>query len=137
MQAMNNLFVYGSLMYEDVWTRVVNRHYKKQPAMLPGFRRLVVKGESYPGLVQSYSSAVEGFVYFDVTAQDIRRLDKFEGKYYIKRPVKVRTMDGREHKASVYIFARRYRRLLGTASWDPLRFGTTQLSNFISRYQGF
>ena len=136
-QAMKNIFVYGSLMYEDVWTRIVHRHYQKQAAILPGFRRLVVKGESYPGLVRSYASAVEGIVYFDVSAQDVRRLDKFEGQYYKKISVKVRTMDGRVHTASVYVFGRRYRRLLGATSWDPIRFRTKYLSRFISRYQGF
>jgi gamma-glutamylcyclotransferase (GGCT)/AIG2-like uncharacterized protein YtfP len=132
---MKNVFVYGSLMFDDVWERVVKRHYEKQAAVLRGYRRLPVKGESYPGLVKSFSGYVQGLVYFDVTAQGIRRLDKFEGSYYRRRQVRVKTADGRVHNASVYVFNRRYRRLLGSTSWDPQHFEMLYLSRFIRKYK--
>lgn len=134
---MKNIFVYGSLMFDDIWNRVVKRHYEKQKAVLPGYRRLSVKGENYPGLVKSFNSSVEGVIYFAVTAQDIKRLDKFEGRYYRKIPVTVVCEDGREHNAKAYVFNRRYRRRLSGSPWDPLRFQAQQLSRFITKYKGF
>jgi len=133
---MQNIFVYGTLMFDAVWERVVTRHYDKQAAILPGFKRLQVKGEKYPGLVRSFAGAVEGYIYFDVTARDVRLLDKFEGKYYRRRKVKVRTADGSVHTAGAYVFGRRYRRLLGASSWDPQRFQARYLSGFIKEYRG-
>jgi gamma-glutamylcyclotransferase (GGCT)/AIG2-like uncharacterized protein YtfP len=134
---MKNIFVYGTLMFEEVWDRIVHRHYAKQAAVLSGFRRLPVKGETYPGLVKSISGSVQGILYFDVNARDIKRLDKFEGKYYRKMPVRVWTMDGRVHNARTYVFSDRYRRLLGHSAWDPDHFHRQQLSGFITRYRGF
>jgi gamma-glutamylcyclotransferase (GGCT)/AIG2-like uncharacterized protein YtfP len=134
---MKNIFVYGSLMFDDVWGRIVHHRYEKKPALLPGYKRLSVKGESYPGLVKSFNSSVDGEIYFNVTAQDIRRLDKFEGSYYKKIPVTVIAEYGHAHKASTYLFIRHKRRLLSTRSWDPLRFQAKYLSKFITRYNGF
>ena len=134
---MKNIFVYGSLMFDDVWNRVVQHRYEKQPAVLQRYKRLSVKGKTYPGLVKSFNSKVEGVVYFDITAQDIRRLDKFEGKYYRKMPVKVLCANGYKVSARAYVFNRRYRRLLGTSKWDPAQFQVHHLHKFIARYQGF
>lgn len=133
---MQNIFVYGTLMFDNVWERVVTRRYQKQAAILPGFKRLQVKGEKYPGLVRSFAGAVQGFIYFDVTARDVGLLDKFEGEYYCRRRLRVRTADGRVHTASAYVFGRRYRRLLGVSSWDPQRFQARYLSGFIKEYKG-
>lgn len=134
---MKNIFVYGSLMFADVWNRVVCHQYKKHNAVLRGFKRLPVKGENYPGLVKSFDGSVAGVVYFAVTAQDIKRLDKFEGRYYKKSPVTVVCDRGYEYKAETCMFNRRYRRRLSGLPWDPLRFRAQHLSRFISKYNGF
>ncbi|MCG6938464.1 MAG: gamma-glutamylcyclotransferase [Gammaproteobacteria bacterium] len=134
---MKNIFVYGTLLFEDVWNRVVRHRYEKLPAILPGYKRLSIKGKNYPGLVKSFNSSVEGVVYFDVTAQDIKRLDKFEGRYYRKIPVRVLCKDGHKVNARAYVFNRRNRRLLGTSPWCPLNFQARYLSRFIARYRGF
>ena len=40
-----DLFCYGSLMFDPVWTRVVQGGYPAQPARLRGWRRGAVIGE--------------------------------------------------------------------------------------------
>ena len=40
MSAGENVFTYGSLMYEAVWTRVVRGQYASVRARLAGFRRM-------------------------------------------------------------------------------------------------
>lgn len=134
---MKNIFVYGSLMFDDLWQRIVKRRYQKQNAVLPGYKRLSVKGEAYPGLVKSFNSSVEGLVYFNVTAQDIKRLDRFEGRQYKKVPVTVIGETGQLHKARAYLFVRHKRNLLGHKPWDPARFQAHHLHNYIARYNGF
>ena len=134
---MKNVFVYGSLMFDDVWNRIVQHRYEKHAAVLSGYERLSVKGEDYPGLVKSFDSSVEGVVYNDVTAQDIHRLDKFEGKYYKKIPVTVTCETGQLLNADVYLFNRRNRRLLSNIPWDPVAFQAHHLRQFITRYSGF
>ena len=61
---MKNMFVYGTLIFDDTWNRIVQHHYEKQAAMLPGYKRLSVKGECYPGLVKTFNGSVEGVIYF-------------------------------------------------------------------------
>jgi len=134
---MKNIFVYGSLMFDDIWNRIVKRRYDKQSALLPGYKRLAVKGESYPGLVKSFNSSVEGVIYFNVTAQDIKRLDKFEGRYYRKVPVTVISDTGHLHKARAYLFVRHKRNLLAHKPWDPVHFQAHHLHKYIARYNGF
>jgi len=134
---MKNIFVYGSLMFDDVWNRIVQHRYEKHAAVLSGYKRLSVKGEGYPGLVKSFNSSVEGVVYFDVTAQDIKRLDRFEGGYYKKIPVTVTCETGQVVNADVYLFNKRNRRLLNNKQWDPVRFQAHHLRQFITKYSGF
>lgn len=45
-----HLFTYGSLMFENVWRRVVSGRYRSTPATLHGYRRQRVRGEDYPAL---------------------------------------------------------------------------------------
>lgn len=47
------IFVYGSLMYPSVLTALLGRCPPAQAAVLTGFRRLRIRGEVYPALVQT------------------------------------------------------------------------------------
>ena len=130
---MKNIFVYGSLMFDGIWNRVVKRQYQKQSALLPGYMRLAVKGKSYPGLIKSVNSSVQGMIYFNVTARDIKRLDKFEGRYYRKVPVTVVCEGNHKYHARAYLFARSKINLLSRKPWDPEYFRAHHLRNFIDR----
>jgi gamma-glutamylcyclotransferase (GGCT)/AIG2-like uncharacterized protein YtfP len=132
---MKNIFVYGSLMFDDVWNRVVKRRYQKQPALLPGYRRMAIRGKSYPGLIKSVNSSVQGVIYFNVFARDIKRLDKFEGRYYRKVPVTVLCENNHKHHARAYLFVRHKINLLAHKPWSPACFQAHHLHSFIARYK--
>lgn len=134
---MKNVFVYGSLMFADVWDRIAGHRYEKHAAVLHGHRRLCVRGETYPGVVKSFNRSVEGVVYLDVKAQVIRRLDRFEGEYYSRTSVMVTCEHGVRLDAEVYLFSKRNRNLLSTLPWNPERFQMLHLRRFITRYRGF
>ena len=51
LSASVNVFTYGSLMYEAVWSRVVRGQYPWVAARLPGFRRLAIRDAAYPAVV--------------------------------------------------------------------------------------
>lgn len=124
-------------MFDDVWKRIVQHHYQNRAAVLSGYKRLSVKGDNYPGLVKSFNSTVEGLVYLDVRAQDIKRLDRFEGDYYKRVPVTVSSDNGCYLDVEVYLFSQRHRHLLGNTSWDPVKFRAHYLRRFITKYRGF
>jgi len=74
-----NLFVYGTLRHPGIWAAVVPNPYASLPAFLQGYVALRVRDADYPGLVEREGNSVEGLVYLDVSGDDLRRLDRFEG----------------------------------------------------------
>ena len=76
---MTHLFTYGSLMFEDVWNRLVKGNYLSQKATLRGYARRSVKGDEYPVIFQA-DELVEGVVYYDISEEDRIILDIFEGE---------------------------------------------------------
>ena len=136
---MSNIFTYGSLMFPEVWERVVGSNYRASPATLHGYLRRGVRDESYPVIIQQGpESHVEGMLYFGISTEDLARLDRFEGEYYVRRGVEV--IDSREsisREAFAYVLSERYRHLLSDREWDPGFFREHDLLRFLADYVGF
>ena len=130
-----NVFTYGSLMYDRVWSRVVTGHYARQNGVVQGFQRLRVKNEQYPGLIKG-KGYVEGVVYFDVSAEDMTRLDQFEGELYQRKVVEVVCDNGRGVTASVYVIRDLFRERLD-GEWSIAEFEQNGLAEFEAKYVGF
>jgi gamma-glutamylcyclotransferase (GGCT)/AIG2-like uncharacterized protein YtfP len=130
-----NIFTYGSLMYDRVWSRVVSQTYRKKLGVVQSFQRLKVANEQYPGLIKG-DGEVEGVVYFDISAQDLARLDNFEGKLYQREEVKVMCADGTEVVAFVYVIRDEFKEVLG-GEWPKEEFEHKGLAEFEARYVGF
>ena len=130
---MTNLFVYGSLMFDQVLTGLVQGRYEKVDAELRGYARLQVRGELYPGLVRATRGRVQGAVLTGVTADDLQRLDLFEGHYYKRIAVRV-YMQGTIISAQTYVFRQRYRRLLSSSEWQPVQFKQRYLQRFLKQH---
>lgn len=80
-----NIFTYGSLMFPSVWGRVVRGDYSSAEARIHGFRRVRVLGAEHPALIISANApGITGRVYFDVSAEDVARLDHFETANYVR-----------------------------------------------------
>ncbi len=63
---MSNLFVYGALMYGDIWKHVVKGNCKKYKGKLSGYRRLKIHNKIYPGLVNG-NGEVDGYIRINVS----------------------------------------------------------------------
>ncbi len=133
---MTHLFVYGSLMFEPVWHRLVNTKFRKTEARLPGYRRHKIRDQVYPGIIKGQGH-VDGIVYLDLDDKTMRRLDEFEEECYQRATVLVIDTNGRELQVDTYIVQNDYRFLLEEAEWDPDEFERTGLQRFISGYHGF
>lgn len=136
--AFVHLFVYGSLMFEQVWSRLVRGSYIKRTARLHGFCRRKVKGDVYPVIFRSQGSDwVDGVVYLDVSVDDIARLDFFEGDFYERRNERVVVEGSDKLTAAVYVLADDFYHLADDASWDPDWFAREGLAIFQGHYRGF
>ncbi|WP_292936914.1 gamma-glutamylcyclotransferase family protein [Noviherbaspirillum sp.] len=124
-----HVFTYGSLMFPQVWTRVVRGAYRSIPARLDGHARFAISGETYPGMVPKAGETVQGLLYFDVSAQDIDALDTFEGADYRRDAVKVTPESGEILAACTYIYL-----LPQNLSESPWMAAAFQMERFLVSY---
>lgn len=136
---MSNIFTYGSLMFPEVWERVVGSNYHCSSARLDGYLRRQLRDEIYPVIVQhGPASHVDGRLYIGVSTEDLARLDRFEGEYYVRRSVEVITgREGTSCEAFAYVLSEHYRHLLSDREWDPGFFREHGLRLFLDHYAGF
>ncbi|MDY0357237.1 MAG: gamma-glutamylcyclotransferase family protein [Sedimentisphaerales bacterium] len=132
-----HLFTYGSLMFESVWRRLVRGTYASRPARLHGFARRKVRDDVYPVIFRTHDAEwVDGLVYLDLGAEDLKRLDFFEGEFYDRQSQTV--VAGRETiTADAYVLRDEYLHMTDHAPWDPQWFGREGLAAFLGRYKGF
>lgn len=135
---MHNIFTYGSLMFEDVWRKVVRQEYEKVDGILYGFDRKAVRNEEYPALVKGIrDSSVNGIVYKDVGSKDVLRLDNFEGEYYKRVKGQVLLTDNQTLTVIFYVLKPEYTHILSDQNWDPERFKRVGIDKFLDQYCGF
>lgn len=124
-----HVFTYGSLMFAQVWQRVVRGRYRFEPARLDGYARFAIAGETYPGMVARDGASVAGVLYLDVGQRDLAALDAFEGADYRRDAVRVAADSGCMRDAQTYLYLLPHR--LTAAPWQPDAF---QMERFIGTY---
>lgn len=127
-----NLFAYGTLMWPEVLETVIGRRVGGMPATLHGFRRLRVKEKLYPALVDAHShNVVEGIFYRDLTEEEFRRLDRFEGEEYDRKEVCIGTQ-----RAHVYVLNGGWRHIADSRPWRPEDLQKKKLQAFCAECRG-
>lgn len=73
-----NLFAYGTLMDPRIIARVTGRNFPRPtPAVLSGYKKYETT-QGYPVIFSEAGQTVSGVVYYSVTDDDWKRLDRFE-----------------------------------------------------------
>ncbi len=133
-----NIFTYGSLMFDRVWTVVVAGAYRKTNARLFGYQRRKIKGEAYPALIPGTDAdQVTGVIYLNVGQRDVVRLDRFEGACYTKKKEVCSLPNGSRISAWVYVFSDKFIDLVEAQAWDPTWFEKNGIHAFMTSYQGY
>lgn len=109
---MADLFLYGTLSHLPLLERVLGRDVGDLgPAWLDGWKVSRVAGESFPMIHESKGGAAHGLLLRDPGADDLARLDHYEGGYgYALKTLQVRS-DAGAGPAQVY--------LPDAARWTP------------------
>jgi gamma-glutamylcyclotransferase (GGCT)/AIG2-like uncharacterized protein YtfP len=124
-----NVFTYGSLMFPEVWQRVVRGSYLSAPGVVDDCARYAIDRETYPGMVRERGASVSGIVYFDVDPRDLVALDVFEGSDYERQTVEVRLAGVDTAPAETYFYLAKTRLL--ESPWEPDAF---QMQRFLDTY---
>lgn len=87
-----NLFVYGTLLVPEIWTRVTGTDPSgSREAALPGYEIRRVRGEDFPAIFPLPGAGpVPGRVFFDLAEASVRRLDRYEDSFYRRLEVEAR-----------------------------------------------
>lgn len=115
-----NLFVYGTLMFPEIWGMLVEADYPSAPVVLPGYRRTRIVGDCYPVIRPGHhSDTVTGQTYRDISSTDLHRLDLFEGPFYERQCVRALSLSVRRKPVSAfaYVLRHRYRHLASAWPW--------------------
>jgi gamma-glutamylcyclotransferase (GGCT)/AIG2-like uncharacterized protein YtfP len=131
------IFTYGTLMIPEVMYAVTTREFRFKTAILRGYARFTVKGESYPGIIPVTDASTEGIIYFDVDKLSLARLDAFEGDMYQRTPVRVEMEKDEILNAETYVIKPEYRGYLSSKEWNVKEFNQKHLGAFLETYQGF
>ncbi|MCH9007169.1 gamma-glutamylcyclotransferase [candidate division KSB1 bacterium] len=133
-----NIFCYGTLMLDRIWSRVVKGSYKKQDGTIYGYRRLFIRNEIYPCLVKrTHEHFVRGVVYFNIDQEDCRILDVFEGECYERIKERCEIEDGKSVEVEVYALKEKYQSMADEKEWDFGWFKKNGFNSFITKYEGF
>ena len=131
------IFAYGTLMIPEVMYAVTTREFRFKNAILRGYARFTVKGESYPGIIPVTDEVTEGVIYFEVDELSLARLDAFEGNLYQRKPIRVETKEREIRDAETYVIKPEYRGCLSSKEWNVKEFNQKHLEVFLETYQGF
>uniref|UniRef100_A0A0A9VPL8 Putative gamma-glutamylcyclotransferase n=1 Tax=Arundo donax TaxID=35708 RepID=A0A0A9VPL8_ARUDO len=85
----HSVFVYGSLMAEEVVRAVLKRVPPAAPALLPNHHRFNIKDRIYPAILPVESKKVAGMVIMGVTDEELEVLDAFEDVEYTRARVEI------------------------------------------------
>ncbi|KAL3534714.1 hypothetical protein ACH5RR_003175 [Cinchona calisaya] len=103
---LHNVFVYGSLLADDVVSVLLSRVPQSSPAILHGYHRFSIKGRVYPAILPIENKKVAGKVLLGITPFELHILDEFEDVEYERKIVDVYVMDSSEKlQANTYVWS--------------------------------
>lgn len=116
---------------------VTAREFRSKKAILRGYARFMVKGESYPGIIPVTDAVTEGIIYFDVDESSLERLDAFEGDLYQRTPILAEMKGGEICNAEAYVIRPNFKNHLSSSEWNAKEFVQKYLKVFLENYSGF
>lgn len=128
-----NLFAYGTLLFPEIWRRVVPREFDAMPAAVRGFRVRRAAGELFPVMLAAGADdEVAGLVFFDVDAATIALLDQYESELYDRVAVEATLGDGRRVPCEAYVLPDSRARFASDERWTPQWFREHALDRYLA-----
>ena len=127
-----HLYTYGTLQLPQIMSQIVGRPALGRPARLAGFARFRIRDRVYPAIVESPGAEVDGVVYEGLTAEELVRLDDYEGPIYERRAVEIEVV-GAALAACTYVLRPEHMTRLSREPWDLARFEREHLASYLAR----
>lgn len=131
------MFVYGSLLADEVVRVLLKRVPDSFPAVLPGYHRFSIKGRVYPAILPVENKQVVGKVLVGISAPELHILDVFEDVEYVRDPVEVYREDNLEKVlAYAYVWGNKSDPNL-YGEWDFEEWKQIHMNDFVNMTVGF
>ncbi|CAM0909733.1 unnamed protein product [Alopecurus aequalis] len=102
----HSVFVYGSLMADEVVSAILHRVPASSPALLTDYHRFSVKDRIYPAILPVESKKVAGKVIMGISDAELIVLDAFEDFEYVRTSVQISLTDTSETMlADTYVWS--------------------------------
>ncbi|KAJ7966021.1 AIG2-like protein [Quillaja saponaria] len=136
-QTLHNVFVYGSLLADDVVRVLLKRVPSSSLAILHDFHRFSIKGRVYPAILPVEKRKVTGRVLQGITDLELDVLDTFEDVEYERSDVEVFLMDSSERLwVRAYIWSNKNDPNL-YGDWNFEEWKREHMNDFIKMTTGF
>ncbi|XP_028781309.1 AIG2-like protein D [Neltuma alba] len=133
----HNVFVYGSLLADDVVQVLLKRVPPSAPATLPDHHRFSIKGRVYPAILPVEDKKVTGRVLQGISDLELFILDEFEDIEYERSDVHVYLKDNSEKlQAHTYIWSNKSDPNV-YGDWDFEDWKRTYMNDFIKMTEEF
>ncbi|KAJ3696278.1 hypothetical protein LUZ60_001655 [Juncus effusus] len=133
----HNVFVYGSLMADEVVSVLLARVPPSSHALLPNHHRFSIKGRVYPAILPVESKDVHGKVVRGITDAELEIIDNFEDVEYVRKTVQISLLDTAEKLfAEAYIWGNQDDPDL-YGEWDFEEWKKVRMKDFIEMTRAF
>lgn len=128
----SNVYAYGTLQEPEIFRLIVGRSIVGAAATLLDHARFRLESKVYPAIVAQPGASVPGLLYAGVTADELARLDEYEGPLYERKELRV-SLSGAATKAFTYVLSERHLHLLSNEPWDVEHFRREHLASYLRR----
>ncbi|CAI0438817.1 unnamed protein product [Linum tenue] len=124
------VFVYGSLMADEVVHVLLNRVPQSSSAILNNYHRCGIKGRVYPAIIPMEDKSVEGRVLCEITQPELEILDTFEAVEYERHTVEVSLPEEQKVQVNAYVWGNKDDPEL-YGEWDFEEWKKSHMSDFV------
>jgi gamma-glutamylcyclotransferase (GGCT)/AIG2-like uncharacterized protein YtfP len=129
-----NLFAYGTLMFPQIWERVVGGEFRSARATVRGMAVYRAAGQLFPVMIAAAPADVaEGIVIFDLSPESFATLDSYESDFYERVEVVAELEDGRVLPTQTYLLPERLRRLASHEAWSAEWFQREAMERYVKQ----
>ncbi len=127
---MQQVFIYGSLLFPEITKKLTGKSFKTSPAILKGYKMYCVKGCDYPAIIRENGTFTNGKIMRNVNETDILKMSFFEGDEYEIKKLRV-LINGKSEIALAFVWAKEIENL-ENKKWDFQEFEKNSLEYYIN-----
>lgn len=137
MPLTTSLFIYGTLISQEVYQLVTGRDRTGTEAVVHGYSVRRLPGAVYPVMIESPGESAVGLILPNLTQDEFRRLDAYEDSFYLRLIVTAQLANGQTTKAWAYILPLNHKIKPSPEIWTYDEFAASHLNAFLGRLQEF